>query len=195
MLSAVFWALVTAVAMRFVFVSTRRAISSTEEWLWIALATLILGVPSVVKYKCLLGWRIWVFGLVLSAAAGACNLTVVSLVNLSWQSKGVAFTPYLGSSLVPVILMEHHVALAAVLATTFAWVLSRTIRGPVRVTTLINCPTCGYNLAGAVDSRCSECGHIFTCDELGVSQEYLDCYLRTQGRIARPISVGTRRRT
>ncbi len=180
-------AVATCVALRFVLV-TARLLSTGEEWLAIAVATVVLGIPSALAYKRLYSWRIWVFCAVFAIVSAGGTVLVGYLAKLTWSSGGVPLTPYPRSLLVPILLDEVIVGVAAVVGTLSAWGLSRVVRGRIEIDDRVLCPSCSYCLVGAENLACPECGRSFTFEQLGVTREDVACYRETQGRMARPIT-------
>jgi hypothetical protein len=182
-------AIVASLGLRFVLV-TPRALSSGEEWLAIAGTTVVLGVPTAILYRQLYRWRIWIYCAVFSTASAIMTAFVDDFVRHIGDSTGIGLTPYPSSVFLPILMGEGLIGISSVVGTLIAWLLSRIVRGRIEIRSGIFCPDCNYCLAGAEEMRCSECGRVFTYEELGVTPEYAAYYRESQGKMALPIVDG-----
>ncbi len=92
--------------------------------------------------------------------------------NVIWGGYVDAPLPGFGrSGTLPLFIITPTAIPLCFLSCLLYWVASRYRWGPVVIQDGTMCPQCGYNILGAVDRICSECGREFTYQELGTTKQ------------------------
>lgn len=160
----------------------------TWERVYQLIAIIVIAAPVPLIYRKMRWGGLVIFCVVHPLCTAVVHYVLSSLATDYWEYFGspMVFIPVKG--LLPFFLNELDLGIYGLLACFSALGLCRLFFGRLSTPDLYHCRQCGYDLTGCVGPKCSECGHEFDFEILGVTEEELADRRRKCGRVTRPVS-------